>query len=66
MPRNREKTPHTQNSTKPLRLERERASPFHARARRYQVLIRELEDVACAHAEELSALPGFANAFAWP
>ena len=32
-----------------------------------EVLARELEDVACAHAEELSeALPGFANAFGWP
>ena len=32
-----------------------------------EVLTRELEDVACAHAEELSeALPGFANALAWP
>ena len=32
-----------------------------------EVLTRELEDVACAHAEELSrALPGFAVALAWP
>jgi hypothetical protein len=32
-----------------------------------EVLTRELEDVACAHAEELSrALPGFAMALAWP
>ena len=32
-----------------------------------EVLTRELEDVACAHAEELSrALPGFAGALAWP
>jgi hypothetical protein len=31
------------------------------------VLTRELEDVACAHAEELaSVLPGFAEALAWP
>lgn len=31
------------------------------------VLTRELEDVACAHAEELaSALPGFEAALAWP
>ena len=31
------------------------------------VLARELEDVACAHAEELAgALPGFAEALAWP
>lgn len=31
------------------------------------VLTRELEDVACAHAEELAAaVPGFAGAMAWP
>jgi hypothetical protein len=31
------------------------------------VLTRELEDFACAHAEELaSVLPGFAEALAWP
>jgi hypothetical protein len=31
------------------------------------VLSRELEDVACAHSEELAtALPGFALALAWP
>jgi len=31
------------------------------------VLTRELEDVASAHAEELSAaIPGFAAAFRWP
>jgi hypothetical protein len=31
------------------------------------VLTRELEDVACAHAEELAGvLPGFAEALAWP
>lgn len=31
------------------------------------VLTRELEDVACAHAEELSrAIPGFGVALAWP
>jgi hypothetical protein len=31
------------------------------------VLTRELEDVACAHAEELSrAIPGFAAALTWP
>jgi len=31
------------------------------------VLARELEDVACAHAEELAAaVPGFAAALAWP
>ncbi|HEX7150507.1 MAG TPA: hypothetical protein VF618_03390 [Thermoanaerobaculia bacterium] len=31
------------------------------------VLSRELEDVACAHAEELAAaVPGFAGALAWP
>lgn len=31
------------------------------------VLTRELEDVACVHAEELaSALPGFEAALAWP
>jgi hypothetical protein len=32
-----------------------------------RVLARELEDVASAHAEELeAALPGFADALAWP
>jgi hypothetical protein len=32
-----------------------------------EVLTRELKDVACAHAEELSrALPGFAGALGWP
>jgi hypothetical protein len=32
-----------------------------------EVLTRELEDVACAHSEELSAaVPGFAFALAWP
>ena len=32
-----------------------------------EVLTRELEDVACAHAEELAAaVPGFAKALAWP
>jgi hypothetical protein len=31
-----------------------------------EVLARELEDVACAHAEELAALPGFEEAMAWP
>lgn len=32
-----------------------------------QVLTRELEDVACAHAEELAtALPWFHDALAWP
>ena len=32
-----------------------------------EVLTRELEDVACAHAEELAAaVPGFAEAMAWP
>jgi hypothetical protein len=32
-----------------------------------EVLTRELEDVACAHAEELAAaVPGFAEAQAWP
>jgi hypothetical protein len=32
-----------------------------------EVLTRELEDVACAHAEELSsAVAGFEAAFAWP
>ncbi|MGH9418973.1 MAG: hypothetical protein ACRD3J_03285 [Thermoanaerobaculia bacterium] len=30
------------------------------------VLSRELEDVACAHAEELAAVPGFAVAMSWP
>lgn len=32
-----------------------------------QVLARELEDVACAYAEELaSAIPGFGAAMVWP
>jgi hypothetical protein len=32
-----------------------------------EVLTRELEDVACAHAEELAAaVPGFAEAMVWP
>ncbi|HEX9986061.1 MAG TPA: hypothetical protein VGF69_22560 [Thermoanaerobaculia bacterium] len=32
-----------------------------------EVLARELEDAACAHAEELAAaVPGFAGALAWP
>jgi len=32
-----------------------------------EVLARELEDVACAHAEELATLlPGFDAALAWP
>ena len=32
-----------------------------------EVLTRELEDVACAHAEELAtAVPGFQSALAWP
>jgi len=32
-----------------------------------EVLARELEDVACANAEELaSAIPGFRAAMAWP
>jgi hypothetical protein len=32
-----------------------------------EVLTRELEDVACAHAEELTeAVPGFAEALQWP
>lgn len=32
-----------------------------------EVLARELEDVACAHAEELAAvIPGFEAALAWP
>ena len=31
------------------------------------VLSRELEDVACAHSEELAAaVPGFASTLAWP
>jgi hypothetical protein len=31
------------------------------------VLTRELDGIACAHIEELSAaLPGFAEAMAWP
>jgi hypothetical protein len=31
------------------------------------VLSRELEDVACAHSEELTAgVPGFGTALAWP
>ena len=32
-----------------------------------KVLTRELEDIACAHAEELAtAVPGFQSALAWP
>jgi hypothetical protein len=32
-----------------------------------EVLTRELEDVACAHAEELAAaVPGLEEAMAWP
>jgi hypothetical protein len=31
-----------------------------------EVLTRELEDVACAHAEELAMVPGFQSALAWP
>jgi hypothetical protein len=32
-----------------------------------EVLTRELEDVACAHSEELAAaVPGFAVALVWP
>ena len=30
------------------------------------VLSRELEDVACAHSEELAVVPGFAAVMAWP
>jgi hypothetical protein len=30
------------------------------------VLARELEDVACAHAEELAGVPGLAMAMLWP
>jgi hypothetical protein len=30
------------------------------------VLSRELEDVACAHSEELAVVSGFAAAMAWP
>lgn len=45
---------------------------LHVLARRHrttvdEVLARELEDVACAHAEELAAvIPGFEAALAWP
>ena len=31
-----------------------------------EVLARELEDVACAHAAELAPIPGFEAAMAWP
>ena len=54
------------------RVPRYQKEMLHYLARRHEttideVLTRELEDVACAHAEELSeALPGFANALAWP
>lgn len=54
------------------RIPRYQREMLHYLARRNdttvdEVLAGELEDVACAHAEELSqALPGFANALAWP
>jgi hypothetical protein len=54
------------------RIPRYQREMLHDLARRNdttvdEVLAGELEDVACAHAEELSqALPGFANALAWP
>jgi hypothetical protein len=31
-----------------------------------EVLTRELEDVACAHADELAKVPGFEAAMRWP
>ena len=54
------------------RVPRYQKEMLHYLARRHEttideILSRELEDVACAHAEELSeALPGFSNAFTWP
>src|SRR6266542_5420038 len=54
------------------RVPRYQRDMLHALARRNgttvdEVLTRELEDVACAHAEELAVLlPGFEAALAWP
>jgi len=54
------------------RIPRYQKAMLHYLARRDEttmddVLARELEDVACAHAEELSsAVPGFDVALAWP
>jgi hypothetical protein len=54
------------------RVPRYQRDMLHVLARRNgttvdEVLTRELEDVACAHAEELAALvPGFEAALAWP
>ena len=54
------------------RVPRYQRDMLHALAQRNgttvdEVLTRELEDVACAHAEELAALvPGFDAAMAWP
>ena len=54
------------------RIPRYQKEMLHYLARRHEttvdeVLTCELEDVACALAEELSeALPGFANALGWP
>lgn len=53
------------------RVPRYRKEMLHYLARRHgttidDVLTRELEDVACAHAEELaSAVPGFHAVLAW-
>ena len=54
------------------RIPRYQKEMLHYLARRHQttvdeVLTRELEDIACAWADELSsAVPGFANALEWP
>ncbi|MEK6371104.1 MAG: hypothetical protein AABO58_00225 [Acidobacteriota bacterium] len=54
------------------RVPRYQREMLHVLARRHSttvddVLARELEDVACAHAEELAAvIPGFEAALAWP
>ncbi len=54
------------------RVPRYQREMLHVLARRNgttvdEVLTRELEDVACAHAEELAtAMPGFEAALAWP
>jgi hypothetical protein len=54
------------------RIPRYQREMLHYLARQHQttvdeVLTRELEDVACSHAEELSsAVPGFNVALAWP
>ena len=54
------------------RIPRYQKEMLHYLARRHrttvdEVLTRELEDVACAWADELSsAIPRFANALGWP